>query len=277
MPRCLVNRGPSLFTPPHTAKSLSRAPRWVSLAVRMPEPDAAHPFSNTHWSVVLDAARGNSPAAELAIRQLCEAYWFPLYAWLRRQGHSPHDAEDLVQDFFAEKILTRNVLQNIGPEKGRFRTWLLTCLKNLTHTRREESQALKRGGGLEHVSLEMRDAEGRYLAEPADHMTPDRLFERAWALTLLERAVTGLRERYVRKGREQLFDHIRHALPGNGRLLPYAEIAARTGLTEDAVKMEVSRLRKEIGPALLVELRPTVAGESDAREELKHLLESLLA
>jgi RNA polymerase sigma-70 factor (ECF subfamily) len=242
----------------------------------MPDLDAVHPFSNTHWSVVLDAARSNSPAAEQAIRQLCEAYWFPLYAWLRRHGHAPEDAEDLVQDFFAEKILTRSVLQNIGPEKGRFRTWLLTCLKNLAHTRREEGQALKRGGGHEHVSLEMQDAEGRYLAEPADWMTPDRLFEKAWAATLLERAIQGLRERYVRKGRQELFDHIRHALPGTGRLLPYAEIASRLGLTEDAVKMEVSRLRKEIGPALLVELRPTVAGETDAREELKHLLEALV-
>lgn len=243
----------------------------------MPDPEAAHPFSNTHWSVVLDAARSSSPAAEQALRQLCEAYWFPLYAWLRRQGYTPQDAEDIVQDFFAEKIVTRAALQNIGPEKGRFRTWLLTCLKNLTHTRREEAQALKRGGGKEHVPLELQDAEGRYLAEPADHLTPDRLYERAWAMTLLERAVVGLRERYEKKGRAQLFDHIRHALPGTGRLLPYAEIAQLTGLSEDAVKMEVSRLRKEMGPALLMELRPTVAVDSDAREELRHLLEALMS
>ena len=107
-------------------------------------------------------------------------------------------------------------------------------------------------------------------------MTPDRLFERTWALTLLNRAVGTLRERYYRKGRGILFDHIRHALPGSGRMLPYAEVGERTGLSEDAVKMEVSRLRKEIGPALLAELRPTVATEADAREELRHLLEALV-
>lgn len=242
----------------------------------MSELEAIHPFSNTHWSVVLAAAGSESPQAEEALAQLCEAYWYPLYAWLRRHGHSPEDAEDLVQDFFAEKVLTRTALRNIGPEKGKFRTWLLTCLKNLTHTRREEAIALKRGGGREHISLEMRDAEGRYLAEPADELTPDRLFERAWALTLLARAVATLREKYSRKGREALFDYIRHALPGSGQMLPYAEVAARTGLSEDAVKMEVSRLRKEIGPALLAELRPTVASANDAREELRHLLESLI-
>ncbi len=242
----------------------------------MAELEAAHPFSNTHWSVVLDAARSDSPGANEALRQLCEAYWYPLYAWSRRQGYSPHDAEDLVQDFFAEKVLTRTALRNIGPEKGRFRTWLLTCLRNLSHTRREEAMALKRGGGCEHVSLELRDAEGRYLAEPAHNLTPDRLFERTWALTLLGRAVNTLRKRYERKGRAELFELIRQALPGAGVLLPYAEIASRTAMTEDAVKMEVSRLRKEIGPALIEELRPTVAGESDAREELRYLLEALL-
>lgn len=242
----------------------------------MNEPEAIHPFSNTHWSVVLAAGDSDSPKAAEALRQLCEAYWYPLYAWLRRQGHAPQDAEDLVQDFFAEKVITRTALRNIGPDKGRFRTWLLTCLKNLTLTRREQAIAQKRGGGIDHVSIELQDAEGRYLAEPVDTLTPDRLFERAWALTMLDRAVTTLRVKYAKKGREDLFELIRHALPGTGRMLPYAEVAIRTGLSEDAVKMEVSRLRREIGPALLAELRPTVATDTDAREELRHLLEALI-
>jgi RNA polymerase sigma-70 factor (ECF subfamily) len=233
-------------------------------------------FASTHWSVVLAAARTDSPEAQLALEKLCSAYWYPLYAYLRRSGSTPEEAEDLTQEFFASRVINKRVLQGVDPSAGRFRSWLLTSLQNLARNERDKQRAAKRGGDHPHVSLDLRDAEGRYLAEPAHDLTPERLYERSWALTLLDRAFEALRERYRISERQQLFEALKGFLPGERSKQPYAEVARQLGRTEDAVKMAVSRLRKEYGEQLVAEIQRTVNSAAEVETERRHLLAALV-
>src|SRR6059036_989566 len=164
---------------------------------QLPAPtDAARQFATTHWSVVLTAGAGSSSVAQAALETLCRTYWYPLYAYIRRQGHSPHDAQDLTQEFFA-RLLQKDYLQAAGRDKGRFRTFLIVALKRFLANEWDRARAQKRGGGQVLLSLDTENAEARYQTEPAADLSADRIFERRWALTLLDRATTRLRHEFV--------------------------------------------------------------------------------
>ena len=241
------------------------------------EPNDQHPtaegqFASTHWSVVLAAARTASPEAEAALEKLCVAYWYPLYAYLRRSGHAPHEAEDLTQDFFASRIVTKRVLRGLQPGTGRFRSWLLTSLQNMVKNEWAKEKAVKRGGAQPHLSLDFQSAEGRYVAEPAHNLTPEKLYERSWALTLLDLTVDQLQEKYRRDGKAVLFDELKRFLPGEHSTGSHAEVAARLGKSEDAIKMAASRLRQEYGRFLKAEIKRMVASPGEIEDELRWLL-----
>ena len=232
-------------------------------------------FASTHWSVVLAAAKSASPEARAALDKLCRDYWYPLYAFLRRKGHNENDAKDLTQQFFAERVVNRRVLQGVKPGSGRFRSWLLTCLENLVSNQREKELAQKRGGNSEHLSLDFQDAEGRYLNEPADLQTADKLYERAWAFTLLDRALEALRFQHESEGKGELFQVLREFLPGEESCHSYAEVAGRLGKSEESIKMAVSRLRQQYGKTLRAEIKRTVNQADEIDEELRHLMQAV--
>ena len=232
-------------------------------------------FDSTHWSVVAAAAESKAPGGAEALERLCSSYWYPLYAYLRRKGSSQQEAEDLTQSFFAERVVTRRALQELSPEKGKFRTWLLACLNNHAAHERQKEAAQKRGGHITHVPLELPDlgeAEGRYQAEPFHNLNPEKLYERAWALAILDQAHEDLKRAYERSGRGELFAALRGFLPGAGSPLPHAEVAKRLGKSEDAVKMAVSRFRQDFGRTLRTLIQRTVADEQQAEEELRDLI-----
>jgi RNA polymerase sigma-70 factor (ECF subfamily) len=242
-----------------------------------PEPahDSQARFASTHWSVVIAAARTASPEAQSALEKLCRAYWYPLYAYLRRKGHKPPEAEDLTQEFFSSRVVTRRIFDGLQPGIGRFRSWLLTCLQNMVLNERERQHALKRGGGQEHLSPDFKTAEGRYLAEPADTLSPEKTYERTWAMTLLSRALDLLGEKYKGVGDELLFNHLKNFLPGEQSNRSYGQVATDLGKTEAAIKMAVSRLRQEYGRVLHAEIKRTVSSPAEADEELRYLMDVL--
>ncbi len=227
-------------------------------------------FATTHWSVVLSAQDKDSPRSAEALEALCRVYWYPLYAYARRAGHSPADAEDLTQGFFA-RLLEKDYLKSAAREKGRFRTFLLTALKRFLANEWDRQHAQKRGGFAPVVSIDQEMAESRFTAEPAHQLQPDVLFDRHWAITLLERTMARLQEEYGATGRASLFDHLRGCLVRDESSLPYAEIAARLNLTEAAVKMAVHRLRLRYREILQAEIAQTVSAPEEIEEEIRHL------
>ena len=248
----------------------------------MPVPESDHRpasaegrFASTHWSVVLAAARTASPEAQAALEKLCVAYWYPLYAYLRRRGHPPEEAEDLTQEFFASRVVTKRIFQGAEPGAGRFRSWLLTSLQNMVKNEWEKQQTVKRGGASPHLSLDFDSAEGRYAAEPSHDLTPEKLYDRAWALTMVELVVDRLREKYQAEDKAGQFDELKMFLPGEQSTCSHAEIAVRLGKTEDAVKMAVSRLRREYGQLLRSEIERTLGPAGVVEEELRCLLSAL--
>jgi len=227
-------------------------------------------FLTTHWSVVLSARDQDSPKSSEALEALCRTYWFPLYAFVRRQGRRPHDAQDLTQGFFA-RLLEKGYLNSAAQEKGRFRTFLLVALKRFLANEWDRQQAQKRGGTSLIVPIDPELAESRFVAGSAHELQPDLLFDRQWALTLLERTMTRLREEYVSTGRAKLFELLRSCVAKDESALPYAEIAIRLNLTEAAVKMAVQRLRARYREILRAEIAETVASEDEVEEEIRHL------
>src|ERR1041385_2267684 len=187
-------------------------------------------FATTHWTVVLAAQRSNSTRAHAALSSLCQAYWFPIYAFVRRQGHGPHDAQDLTQEFFA-RLLEKNFLAGGDRTKGRFRSFLLGAVKHFLANEWDKARAQKRGGGRIPVPLDFTDAETSFSVEPADELTAERIFERRWALALLEQVLRRLREEHVRDGKEKLFEQLKPTLTEPSRTISYAEIARRLGST----------------------------------------------
>lgn len=231
-------------------------------------------FETTRWSVVL-AARGSDPErAKAAMSTLCGQYWFPLYAFLRSRRHSPEEAEDLTQGFFAH-LLEKESLRHVDPGRGRFRGFLLASCKNYVADQRTRGQAKKRGGGEVPLSLDREDAEGRLRYEPIDDLTPERIFERQWALAVIERALANLRERYESAGKAEHFDVMKVFLSGEKRPMPHSEVAERLGLSELAVKVAVHRLRKRFRDSLHDEIAQTVSGESEVDDELRALYAAL--
>lgn len=230
-------------------------------------------FVTTHWSVVQQAGGAESCAATAALGQLCRAYWYPLYAYIRRQGHRAHDAEDLTQAFFA-RLLDKNYLAGVRQEKGRFRTFLLTALKRFLANEWDRAHAQKRGGFAPVVSIDQARAEAWLGAEPVSHASPDRLFDRHWAMALLEGVMGRLRAEYEASGRSVLFDELQGRLGGGSATPPYAEIGARLHLTEAAVKMAVQRLRARYRQILREEISHTVSGPEQVEEELRCLFDT---
>lgn len=233
-------------------------------------PVPANVFATTHWSVVLSAKDQKSAQSAAALEKLCSAYWFPLYAFVRRQGRSPHDAQDLTQEFFA-RLLEKEFLKSAAQEKGKFRTFLLVALKRFLANEWDRQQAQKRGGGAQTISIDQELAESRFASEPAHHDQPDVLFDRQWAVTLLEHTMTRLQSEYLSSGRAKLFELLRGCLGRDESALPYAAIAAQLNLTEAAVKMAVQRLRARYREILRAEIADTVATTAEIDEEIRHL------
>ncbi len=234
-------------------------------------PSGARGFATTRWSVVL-AAGGATPAADEALAVLCSAYWYPLYAFVRRQGRSEHDAQDLTQEFFA-RLLAKDWLGGVERERGRFRSWLLAALKHFLANEWDRASALKRGGGAAVVSLDALTAEQRYALEPADPASAEKLFDRCWALELLDRVLTRLRGEFEAAGKARIFEELKAGIVGDSA--PYAEIAARLGASESAVKAAAHRLRLRYRELLRAEIAETVALSGEIDDELDQLFIAL--
>jgi RNA polymerase sigma-70 factor (ECF subfamily) len=222
-------------------------------------------FVTTHWSVVLRAGGDDA-----ALGELCRAYWYPLYAYVRRLGKSPQDAEDLTQAFFA-RLLEKNYIAAADQEKGRFRTFLLIALKRFLANEWDREHAQKRGGFQTIVSIDHDLAETRFSAEPAHAEQPDVLFERQWAMALLEQVMARLQSEYTDTGRGELFGHLRACLTRDEAALSYVEIGTRLDMSDAAVKMAVQRLRARYRELLREEIAKTVASPDDIEDELRHL------
>jgi RNA polymerase sigma-70 factor (ECF subfamily) len=228
-------------------------------------------FATTHWSVVLAAGQSADAQASAALEDLGRTYWYPLYAYVRRRGHSPEDAQDLTQEFFAG-LLGGQAFGQITREGGKFRSFLLTALNHFLVNEWEHRRAQRRDERKIAFSLDEFDPEARYQFEPADEATPERLFERQWAAALLGQVLRQLRDEYAGEGKVNLFEQLQPCLTGAEQMLPYAELAMRLGMTEDAVKMAVHRLRKRYGGLLRAEVANTVASPQEIDDEIRHLI-----
>ncbi len=231
-------------------------------------------FATTRWTVVIAAGRWGSPEAGAALATLCEAYWYPLYAYARRRGHAPEDAEDLTQGFFAE-LLEKNYVRSADRGRGKFRTFLLTAFARFLSRDYEKKRAQKRGGGRTPLPFEISNAEGRYRREPFHDMTAEKMYERRWALTVVEQALARLGERYVRAGKERLFERLKGYIDGSGSDDVYREAGAALDLSEGGVKVAVHRLKERFRQALRDEIAQTVSAPEHVEEELRHLREAL--
>ncbi|HEV2207813.1 MAG TPA: sigma-70 family RNA polymerase sigma factor [Verrucomicrobiae bacterium] len=232
-------------------------------------------FRTTHWTVVLAAKEGKGSAAE-AVAALCSSYWYPIYAFIRRTGASPHEAEDLTQEFFC-RVLQREWLGNVHPAGGKFRSFLLRCVKNFLANERDKVLAQRRGGGRAPVPLEREDAETRYMFEPADPITPDMVYERQWVFELLERTVESLRSEYAKTNKLDWFEQLRGFLPGGREELSRAEMAQKRGLSANAIDVAIHRLRQRFGAVLRQKVAETVSCEAEVDEEIRHLMSVLSA
>ncbi len=234
-----------------------------------------HPaFVTTHWSLVVSAGRNDTPHARDALEKLCRSYWFPIYAFVRRQGHGPHDAQDLTQEFFA-RLLEKQQLAAADPARGRFRSFLLASLKHFLANEWDKTRAQKRGGGKILIPVDVATAETSCGLEPADQATAEKIFERRWALTLLDQVLRRLRAEYVRDGKENLFEQLKPTLTEASRTVAYVEIATRLGTTEGAVKVAVHRLRQRYREVLRAEIADTVANPGEVEDEIRNLFAAL--
>ena len=226
-------------------------------------------FATTHWSVVLAAGRSDAPQAQASLEKLCQTYWFPLYAYVRRRGYAEADAKDLTQGFF-EWLLERHWLEQADQQRGRFRSFLLTSISGFLANEWDKSQTLKRGGG-RVLSLPFGEAETHCRWEPADNVTPEQIFEWRWAVSLLDEVMSRLSADYARQGKAQLFEELKPCLLGDRAAQPYATLATKLGMTEGSVKVAVHRLRQRYRQLLRVEIANTVARPEEIEEEMRHL------
>jgi len=233
-------------------------------------------FATTHWSVVTMAMAGqqNPPAARQALETLCRTYWYPLYAFVRRQGYGPEDAQDLTQAFFA-RFVGKDFLSDVRRERGKFRSFLLASLKHFLANEWDRTRAQKRGGGRVFVHLDDATAEERYRLEPRDDMSPEKIYERRWALTLLDRVLSRLRDELVEAGKAEQYEALKPFLLAGQGAIPYAEVAARIPSTPEAVKVAVHRLRKRYRELLRAEIAQTVSSPGEVEEEIRYLLRVL--
>ena len=239
----------------------------------MPPAEPAR-FATTRWSRVLAAGGGPSPASEEALAELCGEYWYPLYAYARRRGYEAEDARDLTQSFFLF-LLEKDRVALADPARGRFRTFLLTAMKNFVNGEWRKRATLKRGGGVQVLPIDLESAERRYRIEPSHGLGPDAIYERRWALELLERAVDELRRRYQADGKGELFEALEPSLGHDEELLPYSELSRRLGMSEGALRSAVFRLRRRWQEQIRRLVGDTVEGEEAIDDEIQNLLSSL--
>ena len=242
----------------------------------MTKPREHRQFVTTRWSVVLAAGSNVASAgAREALTSLCETYWYPLYAFLRSRGHSAPDAEDLTQAFFA-RLLEKHALRHADPGRGRFRSFLLTSLTHFAANEYDKEAAKKRGGGIPALSLEFENAEGRFQLEPATTETPEKLFDRRWAFTLLDRVLARLRTEMIEGDKESQFEQLKTYLVGDQPQPSYAEIASALGMSEGAIKVAVHRLRRRFRDLIRDEIMQTVSSPDEVEDELRHLWSSVI-
>ena len=227
-------------------------------------------FSTTNWSVVLEA-QGQSPAAQEALEKLCRTYWRPVYSFIRREGTGPEEAEDLTQSFFA-MLLERRNFDAVRKEKGRLRSYLLTSLKHFLVSEHRRAVTLKRGKGQQPVPIDELSGAERSEVEPADHLTAERVYERRWALTLMEQVLRRLKEEYCTAGNSALFDSLKQLLPDEPGAQSRADIAMQLGMTDNALRQAFHRFRQRYQLLLREEISHTVAIASDIEDELRHLI-----
>jgi RNA polymerase sigma factor (sigma-70 family) len=237
-----------------------------------PPPKAC--FVTTRWTVVLKAGRNDTPRAQDALSRLCETYWYPLYAYARRRGHSPEDAQDLTQEFFA-RLLEHNWVGDADRAKGRFRTFLLTAMSRFLANEWNRARAQKRGGGAAPLPLDTAVAESRYCADAGNSMAPDRLYDRQWAMTLLDQALTRLDAEHKQSGKAAEFGFLSRFLTAERGSIPYETVATQLGLSETAARQAVHRLRKRFREVFRDEIAQTVAAPEEVEEEIRHLLAAL--
>jgi DNA-directed RNA polymerase specialized sigma24 family protein len=243
-------------------------------SVDSPRPGGSPAFATTRWSAVIEAGRADSPRAAEALETLCRSYWYPLYAYVRRNGHQAEDAQDLTQEFFA-RLIAKGWLADVDRTRGRFRTFLLTALKRFRANEWHREHCLKRGGGNALISLDAATAEERYALEPLDLATPEALYERRWAMTLLERALARLRAACEGAGEGERFEALQSCLLGERSEQGYAGLAVRFGLTESGLKSTVRRFRLRFRELLRAEIADTVASDAEVELELHQMREVL--
>ena len=228
-------------------------------------------FPSTHWSVVLAAGQAPGDAARQALEKLCRVYWYPLYGFVRRQGRSAEDAQDLTQEFFAQ-FLENERFKGADQERGRFRTFLLACLKHFLVSEWRKGQAAKRSSG-PVFSLDQDEAEQRYQVEASTELAPDKVFDKRWAAALLDQVLRRLGQEYGAQGKQQLFDSLKLTIWGSKEVAPYSELAPQLGMTEGSLKVAVHRLRQSYLQALRAEVAQTLANPADVDDELRHLIQ----
>ena len=246
------------------------APETAS-AESAPAPGRA--FVTTQWTVVLTAARNDTPRARAALENLCQTYWPPLYAYARRRGHTPEDAQDLTQEFFGH-LLKHNAVATVDRDKGRFRSFLLASMNHFLADEWDKARAQKRGGG-RVITFDPQAAETWLTELTAKDLTPEQAFERRWAITLLEQVYCRLEEEYRRQNKEIIFERLRVMLTGDSQAAPYAELAGHLDMSEGAVKVAVHRLRQRYRALLRDAISDTVAGPEEVEEELRYLFRTL--
>jgi len=231
-------------------------------------------FHTTHWTVIEAAGGGDGTKTRDALASLCATYWYPLYTFIRRQCPSPHEAEDLTQEFFRQ-FLERQSVQKAERSVGKFRSFLLACLKNFLINERRAATAQRRGGGVALIPLPTNDAETRYLHEPCDKLTPEAVFDRRWGFAVLERTMADLRREYTIGGKSSLFEDLQGFLPSGQGTLSREEVAARRGATVGAIDVAIHRLRQRFGALLRQEVARTVSSAAEVEDEIRYLISVL--
>jgi RNA polymerase sigma-70 factor (ECF subfamily) len=235
-------------------------------------------FHTTRWTLVMASARDQSQTGRAALAALCQVYWYPLYAFARRRGHSPHDSQDLTQGFFLH-LLEHRALSGVDRLKGKFRSFLLACFQNYLSAETRRAHRLKRGGQCEFVSLDLESAENRYQYEPEDYLTAETIFEARWALTLLDHAMTVLREEYVGRGKELVFNTLKGyvGIGENTSKASYEEAAKALGIGVGTVKTFIHRLRNRYLAVVREEVARTVSDPAEIESEIRALCDALIA
>ncbi len=231
-------------------------------------------FATTHWSIVLEAGRGQQADADAALAELCQKYWLPLYAYVRRRVHDTNEAQDLTQEFFA-RLLEKDILAEANPDRGRFRSFLLTAMQNFLTNEWRKAQATKRGGGVQLLSLDFTVGDSKLHFEPGHHWTAERIFERNWGITLLDHVLARLRDEYAVAGKENLFDALRPFISSNREEGSFVALGEQLSMTEGAAKVAAHRLRKRYRELLRAELAQTVADPADVDAEIAWLFNAL--